>query len=107
MIAMPVPKFWASVRADSRSPIRSERLDAAASAHGSTCHATTVELAEVRQAKAKTEECAAGSLQTRLVSMAKAIVVDVIAGLGAHAPAYDEFSDSLFARAGSKPRTDA
>jgi hypothetical protein len=92
-----VPNSWAPAHEIISSPKRNKAAE----------RGTVVELAAVRQAKTRTDRRAVGSLGARLLAAAKTIAVDVLAGLGAHAPVYSEYNCPTFPESAVRREADA
>lgn len=92
-----VPNSWAPAHEIVSSPKRNTTAD----------RETVVKLAAVRQAKTKTDRRAVGSLVARLLAAAKTIAVDLLAGLGAHAPVYSDYNYLTFPEGAGQRKADA
>jgi hypothetical protein len=86
-----MPNFWATLTDGISSSIGSEFVDETKFVPKDT-GPIIIELREFRQAKTKTDHRARRSFGTRLLWTAQGIMVDLIAGLGAHAPLYVDYS---------------
>jgi hypothetical protein len=89
---MIAPNFWATSTDSMPSSIENDFTDKTRSVLRDAAGPIIIELRDVRQAKTRTGRRGNRSFGARLLSTAQSIMVDLIAGLGAHAPLYVDYS---------------